>query len=142
MTSFSDEHNDSLIRGHKSWQLILAGTAAQLPEQVPALQRSTQRMGFGGGGARGSSAQTRLDWSWSLDDSHRHSGGLVWPQDYNRAGYDHAVKLLQIAEASFVESCPQAPLPQWLTEPRRLQESSAELMEELRGLADAAVCPQ
>jgi len=28
MTRFSDEHNDSLIRGHKSWQLILAGTAA------------------------------------------------------------------------------------------------------------------
>ena len=28
MTKFSDGHKDSLIRGHKSWQLILAGTAA------------------------------------------------------------------------------------------------------------------
>jgi len=120
--------------------VVLSGTGTALPPEITPAQRSGQGMGFGAVGGSGSSAQTRLNWTWSRSQGQRHSGALIWPEDYDRAGYDHAVKLLQTAEASFVESCPRAALPNWLTDPRRLKKSSAELIANLRSLMDVEWC--
>ncbi len=122
--------------------VVLSGTGTALPPEVTPVQRSGQGMGFGAFSGSGSSAQTRVNWSWSRSQSHRHCGDLTWPEEYDRAGYDHAVKLLQIAEASFVESCPRAALPSWLTDPRRLDNSSAQLIETLRSLMATELCPE
>jgi hypothetical protein len=59
----------------------------------------------------GSSGQTQLEWQWVARGTRVSSGTLTWPQDYNDAAHDHAVKLLDIAEASFQPGCAPAPLP-------------------------------
>ncbi len=70
--------------------------------------------GFGGIGLGGfgmSSAQTTLAWKYQRKGKQLTSGTLRWPNDYNHAGKDHAVKLLQIAEEDLVEGCAPARLP-------------------------------
>ena len=123
-------------------RVVLSGTETALPPEITPVQRSGQGMGSGAFGGAGSSAQTRLNWTWSRSQGHRHSGDLIWPEDYNRAGYAHAAKLLQTAEASFVESCPRAALPSWLIDPRRLDETSAELIANLRTLMKTELCSE
>ena len=122
--------------------VVLSSTGTALPPEITPVRRSGQGMGFGTGSGSGSSAQTRLNWTWSQSPGHRHSGDLLWPEDYDRAGYDHAVKLLQIAEASFVESCPRAALPGWLTDLMRRDETSGELIANLRSLMEAELCSE
>lgn len=70
--------------------------------------------GFGGmgfGGFTSSSNQTTLAWKYQRNGKQLTSGTLRWPNDYNHAGKDHAVKLLQIAEADLDEGCAPARLP-------------------------------
>jgi len=122
--------------------VVLSGTGAALPQEITPVRRTDQGMTSGALARRGSSAQTRLSWTWSRSERHRHSGALVWPEDYNRAGYDHAVKLLQMAEADFVESCPHVALPTWLLDPRRLDKTSTQLLDSLRGLVETELCPK
>ena len=122
--------------------VVLSSTGTALPPEITPVRRSGQGMGFGAFGSSGSSAQTQLVWTWSRNQSPHHSGELTWPEDYNRGGYDHAVKLLQTAEASFVESCPRAALPRWLTDPRRLDRASPDLIAGLRSLMDTELCPE
>jgi hypothetical protein len=123
-------------------RVVLSGTETALPPEITPVQRSGQGMASGAFVGGGSSAQTRLNWTWSRSQGHRHSGDLIWPEDYNRAGYAHAAKLLQTAEASFVESCARAALPSGLIDPRRLDETSAELIANLRTLMKTELCSE
>ena len=123
--------------------VVLSGTSAALPPELIPARLSGQGRGLGyASQRRGSSAQTRLNWSWSKNQQHSHSGGLIWPEDYDRAAYNHAVGLLKTAEASFVASCAPEPLPRWLAESARLGESSTELVAALRTLVGAGVCSE
>jgi len=122
--------------------VVLSGTETALPPEITPARRSGQGMASGASGGTRSSAQTRLNWAWSRSPGHSHSGNLLWPEDYDRAGYAHAVKLLQTAEASFVESCPRAALPKWVTEPKYLAETSAELIANLRTLMETELCSE
>ena len=83
-----------------------------------------------------------MNWSWFKNQGHDHSGELVWPEDYDRAAYDHAVELLKTAEASFAGSCAPEPLPRWLAESVSLGENSAELVAALLTLVGAGGCPE
>lgn len=69
--------------------------------------------GFGGLGFRfmTSSGQTTLAWGYQRGGKRLTAGTLRWPNDYNHAGKDHAVKLLQIAEEDLKEGCAPARLP-------------------------------
>ncbi|HEY6463653.1 MAG TPA: hypothetical protein VIY73_25970 [Polyangiaceae bacterium] len=58
-----------------------------------------------------SSGQTQLEWQWVARGTTVTTGTLTWPEDYNEAARDHAVKLLDIAEASFQEGCAPAGPP-------------------------------
>jgi hypothetical protein len=122
--------------------VVLFGTGTALPPEISPVKRSVQGRGLGGFSFSGSSGQTRLDWSWSRGPSQHHSGNLVWPQDDNRAGYDHAVKLLQIAEANFVESCPRAALPSWLIDRIGVDQTSPGLIANLRALMETELCSE
>ena len=123
--------------------VVLSGTSTELPPEVTPARLSGQGRGFGSASQRrGSSAQTRLNWSWSKNQQPSHSGGLLWPEDYDRAAYNHAVELLKTAEASFAGSCAPEPLPRWLAESVRLGESSAELIAGLGTLVAADVCSE
>ncbi|NLF04380.1 MAG: hypothetical protein GX593_05185, partial [Actinomycetales bacterium] len=66
--------------------------------------------GIGGASAWGSSAQTRLAWTWVDGSEVVAEGTLTWPYSY-LAGEDHAVSLLRVVEAGLVPGCPPAPLP-------------------------------
>jgi hypothetical protein len=70
------------------------------------------RTGFGsvGGSWSGSSAQTRLAWTYLAGGRVVKSGSLTYPQDYNDAAMEYALELLLIAEASFEPGCPPAPI--------------------------------
>jgi hypothetical protein len=58
-----------------------------------------------------SSDQTTL--AWAVTDRRRAliSGTLTWPTDYGGGAMDHALDLLRIAEAGFVEGCPREKPP-------------------------------
>ncbi len=95
--------------------LVIEAVRARIPDGIPFLQTSTFA-GRGGGGRFGSN-QTILDWRYSNEGGARAWGDLTWPEDYNDAVRAHAVELLKIAEAGFVEGCPPAPPPRHLAVP-------------------------
>jgi hypothetical protein len=66
--------------------------------------------GGSAGSAWGSSAQTRLAWTWIDGAAIVADGILTWPDSY-RDAETHAAELLRIAEAGLVAGCPPAPLP-------------------------------
>jgi hypothetical protein len=68
-------------------------------------------------GYSGSSSQTVLDWRYTVGKVALSSGDLTWPSDYNYAARQHAVALLQVAEAGFVEGCPPTAAPRHLMRP-------------------------
>jgi len=96
--------------------VMLYGVGTTLPAEIipmRASRGSVRGYSWGAGGGF-HSGQTTLSWTWT-DGRQKHiTGELTWPEDLRRAGYEHAVKLLQIAEAGFVESCPKARPPRSL----------------------------
>lgn len=97
--------------------IVVEGYGLALPPEVKP-QGDT---GFGGLSlsASGSSAQTTLAWTWVRSGRAVASGTLTWPDDMNDGARDHAVKLIQVAEAAFTPlangACarvvPPSPLP-------------------------------
>jgi hypothetical protein len=79
-----------------------------IPKEI-VVQRSDVITGFGGFSM--SSGHTTLEWSWVKHRRVVASGQLQWPDDLNRAASDHAIKLLQIVEASHVPGCAPERLP-------------------------------
>ena len=57
-----------------------------------------------GMGAVADTGQTRLVWRWLAPGGEAIAGDITWPASYE-AAEDHAVKLLNVAEQGFVESC-------------------------------------
>jgi hypothetical protein len=55
-------------------------------------------------------AQTRLDWQWIRGNRVQAAGELTWPNSANGVE-EHAARLLDVAERSFVEGCPGAAPP-------------------------------
>lgn len=76
----------------------------------PAWRDDGTLHGIGMGSFWMSSAQTQLAWSWQGADGLRASGTVTWPSSSN-PGETHATRLLRVAEAALVESCPPAKLP-------------------------------
>jgi hypothetical protein len=64
-----------------------------------------------GGSWSHSSAQTQLAWSYIVDGRSVAAGELTWPNDFDSAALDHAVRLLAIAEAGLRGACPAVALP-------------------------------
>jgi hypothetical protein len=96
--------------------VVLSSAGIALPPDTsPVRRRGPRSLGLGFSGQMASHLTT-LDWSWSPADggAARHSGELSWPEDLNRAAYDHAVRLLQVAEASFSSGCRGTALPDWI----------------------------
>jgi len=106
----------SMLAPHVQKRVVLDGFGTALPADITPMRSSC-----GGGRASylyasggGHSGQTALSWTWTDGRRQHITGELTWPEDFNRAGYQHAVQLLQVAEAGFVESCPTARLPRGL----------------------------
>lgn len=103
----------SMLR-EAAWMLTVANEVDQdvledgfgwvLPEGIDPVAESGQGEGMSMHWS-GSSGQTQLEWQWVVRGATVTAGTLTWPQDYNEAARDHAVKLLDIAEASFQEGC-------------------------------------
>jgi hypothetical protein len=107
MMALSNETQDDVLE---------RGFSDAIPDGIEPAAGSGE--GSGSASFWGSSSQTLLDWRWIARGKTVSSGTLTWPGDYNRAARDHAVKLLDIAEASFREGCAPAPLlPQGLEAP-------------------------
>ena len=51
-----------------------------------------------------STAQTSLAWSLTASGAPPIAGNVTWPTSYD-GGDNHAVELLQVAEAGFIEEC-------------------------------------
>lgn len=106
----------TLLAPHVQHDVLAEGFGWALPDDLP-IQSSTDGV-FGGLALSGgfSSGQTIVGWAWVRSGRAVASGELVWPENYNDAASDHAVKLLQIAEAAFapsecVPAAPPSPLP-------------------------------
>lgn len=104
-----------------AWMMLLAdevehdvragGFAPYIPEGIDIVLPETKPFTGHSRGHSHSTDQTRLYWSWSLKGATVDAGELTWPSDYNDAARDHAVRLLDIAEAGFVAGCAPARLP-------------------------------
>jgi hypothetical protein len=91
---------------------VQAAFGTYVPEGIRVGWRADEGLGgFGMGGFSMSSAQTTLAWRYQRKGKMLHSGTLRWPNDYNHIGKEHAVRLLQIAEADLRFGCAPAALP-------------------------------
>jgi hypothetical protein len=97
-----------------------------------------------------SSAQTVIAWSYTSAGRAVAGGELTWPEDDNDAAKDHAVRLIQIAEAGFDEGCTRAAVPRQLhlgsgapsvsaldASPQNLKQMQEQLRVELSALKTA-----
>lgn len=89
---------------------VLGGFGYSVPKMIEPMVRDGG-FGIGIGGVTMSSGQTTLDWIYVRDGRPSVSGTLRWPEDYNNGAKDHAVRLLQIAEAAMVAGCAPARPP-------------------------------
>jgi hypothetical protein len=96
-------HTDQLLGGH----------GYPLPETIEPM--GSERATAGLMGVSLVSGQTRLDWTYVRDGLPSHGGKLRWPEDYNDGAQDHAVRLLQIAEAAMVVGCAPERVPKTLS---------------------------
>jgi hypothetical protein len=92
---------------------LLGGSGYPLPETIEPM--GSKRVAAGLMGVSLVSGQTRLDWTYVRDGLPSHRGELSWPEDYNDGARDHAVRLLQIAEAAMVVGCAPERPPKTLT---------------------------
>lgn len=86
----------------EQWFPLPAGLQPALVDPSPASEDSPMF------GVPWSSAQTTLTWRLVLPDRTGFTGDLTWPSSYD-AAEDHAVALLEIAEAGLVEGCAGKP---------------------------------
>jgi hypothetical protein len=115
----------TFLAPHVQEQVLQAGFGLALPDDL-ALEMNQRELHGLGMSWRGTSAQTTVSWSWVVSGRTVTSGELTWPQNYNEAGADHAVKLLQIAEAAYAPlkagecapAAPPSPLPLGAGAPR------------------------
>lgn len=91
----------TFLSSHAQNDVVREGYARALPEDVKPERTSPTGRGLGMS-ASFSSGQTTVAWSWHVKGAVVVSGELTYPNDYNHAVSDHAVTLLQIAEAAFV----------------------------------------
>jgi hypothetical protein len=102
------------------WMTLLAGeaqpdvveaTGHAIPREIEPRLPPRRSISIGGFSVSVSSNQTQLAWTYVVGGRAVTSGSLTWPEDYNNAARDHAVRLWQIAEAAYVQGCPPARLP-------------------------------
>ena len=105
MALLSSEMQDEVVE-YAQWFDIPAGVTPAWPDPG---EGGLMSGGLGMGGWW-TSAQTRLGVTWKRKGAPPVERELTWP-DSSDAGEHHAVSLLAIAEASFVEGCPPAALP-------------------------------
>jgi len=124
--------------------VVLYGVGTALPAEIPPVRpdadHSLPLLGSYGTHSR----HTTLYWAWATGKQQPLSGELAWPEDQRRAGYEHAVKLLQIAEAGFVEGCPKARLPPGILDAKHVKPAhiSKALFDTLVDLSTTKLCPQ
>lgn len=100
-----------LLMDEVDQQVRLHSMGLQVPEWIEVMRvRDDDEGGVTGGVAGGSTAQTTLRWRATRSSGLVKSGKLTFPYDFDPAE-NHAVQLLQIAEAAFAESCPQRAPP-------------------------------
>jgi hypothetical protein len=92
---------------------LLGGNGYPLPDTIEPM--GSEGVAAALMGARLASGQTRLDWIYVRDGLPSHSGELRWPEDDDNGARDHAVRLLQIAEAAMFVGCAPERAPKKLT---------------------------
>ena len=108
----------TLLSPHVQTGVIYGGYGWALPPEIAPETAVAFMSGIGLSGSW-STAQTTLTWTWVLSGRAVASGTLTYPHDANHAASDHAVKLLQIAEAAYeplapsecAPAAPPSPLP-------------------------------
>ncbi len=95
----------TLLSPHAQTKVVREGYARALPADVTPVRTGFTVHGLGMS-ATVSSGQTTLAWSWVVKGATVASGELTFPNDFNDAVRDHAVSLLQIAEAAFTPLAP------------------------------------
>ena len=103
----------TFLSPHVQPNVQMAGFGVALPDDLELVSNSAGSFGLGMSFGW-SSGQTTVHWSWIVAGRPVATGDLTWPEDMNAPGRDHAVKLVQIAEAAFVplaagECAPAAP---------------------------------
>jgi hypothetical protein len=105
-----------------AWMLLLASEVQSdvttswgtyIPKGVEPRDPNTYVFGLGMSHSF-SSGQTTLGFSAMLDAGPPVTGSLTWPEDMNHPGYQHAARLLHVAEAGLVPGCPSAAPPKTL----------------------------
>jgi hypothetical protein len=108
----------TFLAPHTQSDVIENGFGWVLPDDI--VPQATYGRTAGEVVSRSSSVrQTTIAWSWIKSGHVVVSGTLVWPNDYNDASQDHAVRLVAIAEAGFeplkpsecAAAAPPSPLP-------------------------------
>lgn len=89
-----------------------------------------------GGGRSFSTAQSMLMWTVTAPGAPPIAGNVTWPSSFDGAD-NHAVELLQVAEAGFVESCVTDRVPAFRKTDAVLVESYVVLEEVETDLEDA-----
>jgi hypothetical protein len=115
----------TFLAPHVQARVLQSGFGLALPDDL-VLEAEARGMHGLGMSWRTTSAQTTVSWSWVISGRAVTSGELTWPEDYNDAGADHAVKLIQIAEAAYAPlkpgecapAAPPSPLPLGAGPPR------------------------
>jgi hypothetical protein len=102
------------------------------------------------GSAGYSSGSSTLLWTWVRNGTAVAGGTVVYPENYNDAALDHAVRLLRIVEAAAVDGCtpealgtipfdvPTKPPGFSKSDPLSFRDAPSELVENMRALATSA----
>jgi hypothetical protein len=99
----------ALLAEHAEPAHVRSATGWALPRGMRAVR--TGGMGMAGFGFSFGSGYTTLAWTFVDAGKVLASGSLQYWEDPNDAAHDHAVRLLQIAEAAYEPGCPPASLP-------------------------------
>jgi hypothetical protein len=100
------------LSGEAQARVIEQGFGWHVPTQIEIVRPEEQSYpGIGVGRYSTSSGQTTLEWSWFRGGRRVTSGKLRWPQDYDDSALEHAVRLLDIAEAGWIDGCAPVAAP-------------------------------
>ncbi len=101
----------TLLIDEISRNVVVSGESYDLPSDIGRTLGPERTFTLHGGRFSWSSAQTTLQWLWIADGTIVANGDLSWPRNDDQAARQHAVELLQIAEAGLAEGCPVVSLP-------------------------------
>ena len=145
----------TLLAAEVQHDVLPQGHGWHIPASIPILVPVDRPLRGGSGSSSRSSDQTTLTWSWAHAGRRVAAGTLTWPDDHNDAARQHAVHLLDIAEAGLSEGCAPARLPDLsrLTTraprvspidaaPDSVSRVQSELLTALTRLQSAPICPQ